>query len=141
VNMTMYDSNGTETTNSTDATSYVYMVTLTRLIDNISTALINIIKISTDATITVDLPSDVQLSATPLSGYFRIKCVDPEGYESYSEDLALDWSSGNWVNEKMHRGCDRFYDTTEVTAGELYTHQNEGKSFLIRFLGLNADPG
>jgi len=122
----MYDSNGTETTNSTEATSYVYMVTLTRLIDDISTSLINIIPISTAATITVDLPSDVQLSATPLSGTFRVKCVDPEGYESYSENLELDWRAGNWVNEKMHRGCDRFFDTTEITAGELYTYQGNG---------------
>ena len=114
--MTMYDSNGTETTNTTNATSYVYMVTLTRLIDDFSTALINKISTTTDATITVDLPSDVQLSAVPLSGYFRIKCIDPEGYESYSENLNKNWMwNPNWVNEQMNKGCDRFYDTTEVT--------------------------
>jgi hypothetical protein len=125
--MTMYDSNGTETTNSTNATSYVYMVTLTRLIDDFSTALINKISTTTDATITVDLPSDVQLSAVPLSGYFRIKCIDPEGYESYSEDLNKNWMwYPDWVNEQMNKGCDRFYDTTEVSKGGLYDYNDNG---------------
>jgi len=111
--MTMYDSNGTETTNATNATSYVYMVTLTRLIDDFSTALVNKIATTTSATITVDLPSDVQLSAVPISGNFRIKCVDSEGYESYSENLYKNWMwSPDWVNEQMNKGCDRFYGTT-----------------------------
>lgn len=123
----MYDSNGTETTNSTNATSYVYMVTLTRLIDDFSTALINKIATTTDATITVDLPSDVQLSAVPISGYFRIKCVDPEGYESYSENLNRNWMwNPVWVNEQMNKGCDRFYDTTEVSKGALYSYKDNG---------------
>jgi hypothetical protein len=34
--MTMYDTNGTETTNATEATSYVYMLTLSRLINDYS---------------------------------------------------------------------------------------------------------
>jgi hypothetical protein len=41
----------------------------------------------------------------------------------------------------MHKGCDRFYDTTEVTKGTLYSYKENGQSFLIRFLGLNEDPG
>ena len=87
----MYDINGTETTNSTNATTYEYFVTLNKLINDMSVSDIRIIKTTTAATIEIDLPTDVQLSATPLSGNFRIKCVDYEGFESYSEELALNW--------------------------------------------------
>jgi len=34
--MTMYDSDGIETTNATEATSYVYMLTLKKLINDYS---------------------------------------------------------------------------------------------------------
>lgn len=99
----MYDFNGTETTNTTNATSYVYMVTLTRLINDYSASGITVVKTTTKATVTFDLPVDVQLSAVPLSGKFRIKCVSPIGSVSYSEDLNLNWDSNpNWVNEKMN---------------------------------------
>jgi hypothetical protein len=99
----MYDFNGTETTNTTNATSYVYMVTLTRLINDYSASGITVVKTTTKATVTFDLPVDVQLSAVPLSGKFRIKCVSPIGSVSYSEDLNLNWHTNpNWVNEKMN---------------------------------------
>jgi len=101
VNLTMYDLNGTETDNSTEAITYEYYVTLKKLINDMSVSDIRVIKTTSKSTIEVDLPVDVQLSAAPLSGYFRIKCIDHEGYESYSENLALSWSA-NWVNEKMH---------------------------------------
>jgi hypothetical protein len=98
VNLTMYDVNGTETDNSTEAITYEYYVTLTRLINDMSVSDIRVIKTTSKSTIEVDLPADVQLSAVPLSGYYRIKCIDHEGYESYSEDLNLGWGQ-NWVNE------------------------------------------
>jgi hypothetical protein len=47
----------------------------------------------------------------------------------------------NWVNELMNQGCDRFYDTTEVTSANKYSYNTDGQSFYIRFLGYNADPG
>jgi hypothetical protein len=80
----MYDVNGTETDNSTEAITYEYYVTLTRLINDMSVSDIKVVKTTSSSTIVVDLPTDVQLSAVPLSGNYRIKCVDHEGYESYS---------------------------------------------------------
>jgi len=44
VNMTMYDVNGTETDNSTEATTYEYYVTLTRLINDMSVSDIKVVK-------------------------------------------------------------------------------------------------
>jgi hypothetical protein len=47
VNMTMYDINGTETTNTTEATTYVYYVILKELINDMSVTSISVVKAST----------------------------------------------------------------------------------------------
>jgi hypothetical protein len=131
----MFDSNGTETTNTTNATSYVYYVTLKKLIDGMSVTSISVVKASTQSTIKVDLPTDVQLSAAPLDGKFRIKCIDHEGYESYSNDIHRNWwrNNLNWVNEQIHQGCDRLFDTTEIQFVNKYSHKQNGAAFFIRF--------
>jgi hypothetical protein len=72
----MYDVNGTETTNATEAVSHVYYVTLKKLINDMSASQITVIKTTTSADIAIDLPTDVQLSAVPLSGYYNIQCTD-----------------------------------------------------------------
>lgn len=59
VNLTMYDVNGTETTNTTNATTYEYYITLTRLINDMSVSDIRVIKTTTKSTIAVDLPTEV----------------------------------------------------------------------------------
>ena len=41
----------------------------------------------------------------------------------------------------MNNGCDRLYDLTEITSGNDYEYAENGRSWLIRFIGLNADPG
>jgi hypothetical protein len=130
----MYDVNGTETDNSTEAITYEYYVTLTRLINDMTVSDIKVVKTTSKSTIVVDLPTDVQLSAVPLSGYYRIKCVDHENFTSYSQDLNLNWRHNpNWVNEQMQKGCDRFYDATEVHRAYTYNYKVNGQSFLIRF--------
>lgn len=55
----MYDVNGTETDNSTEATTYEYYIALTRLINDMTVSDIKIIKTTTASTIVVDLPVDV----------------------------------------------------------------------------------
>lgn len=55
----MYDVNGTETTNATNATTYEYYITLTRLINDMSVSDIRVIKTTTKSTIAVDLPTEV----------------------------------------------------------------------------------
>lgn len=59
VNLTMYDSNDTVTTNSTNATTYQYYITLRRLINDMSVSDIRIIKTTTKSSIAIDLPVDV----------------------------------------------------------------------------------
>lgn len=135
VNMTMYDSNGTITTNATNATSHVYYVTLKKLINGMSVSGISVVKQSTQSKITVDLPTDVQLSAEPLGGKIRIKCVDHEGYESFSSDIHKNWWgwNPNWINEQIHRGCDRIFDATETHYVSKYASRNNGGAMFIRF--------
>jgi hypothetical protein len=70
VNMTMYLANGTNTTNVTEAETYVYNIIVRKLIADSSVANI----ISTSPKATVELPSAVQLSSKPLSGKFMITC-------------------------------------------------------------------
>jgi hypothetical protein len=59
VNLTMYDLNGTETDNSTEAITYEYYVTLKKLINDMSVSDIRVIKTTSKSTIEVDLPVDV----------------------------------------------------------------------------------
>lgn len=70
----MFDVNGTNTTNVTLATSYVYHVVTRKLISTVSVSKVLVAAQQTQATVSVELPSDVQLSSAPLSGKFRITC-------------------------------------------------------------------
>jgi hypothetical protein len=38
-------------------------------------------------------------------------------------------------------GCDRLYDLIQVTEAYGYSYNNMGRAFLIRFVGINAQPG
>jgi hypothetical protein len=140
VNLTWYDVNGTETKNQTEAVQSVYYIQVRKLIQGSTASAITVVKTTTKATITVDLPSAVQLSGPPLSGFYRIKCVSPDGKESYSWDIGYEYND-NWVNNQMNNGCDRIYDLTEITPGNDFEYPENGRSWLIRFIGLNADPG
>jgi hypothetical protein len=37
------------------------------------------------------------------------------------------------LTKKMHQGCDRFYDMTEMHEAYSYTYDVNGQSFMIRF--------
>jgi len=132
--------NGTETTNQTEAVQSVYYIQVRKLINGQSASNILVIKTSTQATITVDLPTVVGLSAPPLTGKYRIKCVAADGTESFSHDMSITTSS-NWVNNQISNGCDRLYDLTEVEYGNDFAYAQNGRSWILRFIGLNEDPG
>ena len=85
----------------------------------------------------MDLPAIVQASAPPLTGYYRVKCIDPEGYESYSDDLSLG-NNAIHVKNAINNGCDKLYDLVDVFDTVDYGYHDMGKAFLIRFIGLNA---
>ena len=139
-NRTWYDETGAETEDESLAVQSVYYITVRKLISGPSVSNILVIKTSTTATITVDLPQVVGLSATPLSGSYRIKCVAADGTESYSLDIGIGYGE-NWANNNMHNGCDRIYDLTEMYNGNDFDYLENGRSFILRFIGLNEDPG
>ena len=73
VNMTQYDADGNVTTNDTAEAFRLYYIVLDRMIWIPSASKIQVIKVNTAADIQVTLPEDLQLSATPLGGYYKIK--------------------------------------------------------------------
>ena len=93
----MFMANGTNTTNVTEAASYVYHIKMLKFISGSSVANIMVSK-QTSATITVDQPSDVQLSSPPLTGKFRITCPI-EGNDIAIEPIATDDIK---LSESMH---------------------------------------
>lgn len=72
----MYLANGTETTVKADAVQAVYYITVNKMISSDSASSITVVKSTTNADITVDLPKDVQQSGAPLDGNIRIKCIN-----------------------------------------------------------------
>lgn len=118
----------------------MYYIQVKKLIHGQSASNILVIKTTTTATITVDLPSAVGLSAPPISGNYRIKCVAADGTESYSHDATFS-TSNNWLNNQISNGCDRLYDLTEIEYGNDFAYAENGRSWILRFIGLNEDPG
>ena len=116
VNMTMFMANGTNTTNSTEATSYVYHIKMLKFIDGASVTNIMVSK-QTKATIVVEQPIDVQLSSPPLSGKFRITCPI-EGNDIAIEPIATDdiklSESVNDIKYALFRKCAGLYDRIDV---------------------------
>lgn len=113
VNLTQYDADGNVTTNSSLEASRVYHIVLQNVIGQKSATKIQVIKVSTSSDIQVELPENIQLSDTPLSQYYRVKCIDHEGYESLSNRLYP--GQGEWaIQNAIMAGCDRFYDTLQV---------------------------
>lgn len=144
----MYDVNGTETTNSTNATTIEYYVVLTKLINDMSVTSITVVKTSTSADVNITLPVDLQLSAKPLSGHFRVKCVDSNGVTMESADLTMNYRNmENWFAEQISRTCKLengyapFFDVLEAQYARDFTYRHNGFGFNLRFLGMNTDPG
>jgi hypothetical protein len=130
--MTMYDASDAEVTVMADAVKVVYEVSARKLINGPSTSMILVAKTSTNASISVETPSQVQLSSPPLSGSFKIKCVDKNGIESFSQEIPFhQWS--NWVNQKTMEGCDGLYDKIEILESYENAYKENGLGFFIRF--------
>jgi hypothetical protein len=109
----MFDANDVLTEDAALSVKNVYTVECRRLISRQSAANILVAKKTTDSTISVELPNVVQLSSTPLTGSFKIKCIDSEGYESFGEEREYQHNA-NWDAQSTFQGCDQFYDRFEM---------------------------
>lgn len=133
----MYDVNGTETTNETLVVTNEYFVTLTRLIDGQTTTQISTLSAGSQANVNVTLPADLQLSAAPLSGKFKIKCVSPEGFVSYTNSINAGYTDMFWLGEAIHTQCDMMgvVDSVIVSNPGGYPYWQNGFNYRIYFRG------
>lgn len=136
----MYDVNGTETESKSDATKFVYNVTTKKLIEGSSLNTVYVSKTTTKSTIKVEMPTEVQTSQTPLSGKFRVKCIDKDGFESYSEAIGYNWGYVTFGLRIMNN-CTGLYDRIETWDNYTYSYKENGRGNYIHFKGINEDPG
>jgi len=107
---TIYDVNGTVVDEeSEDVYMYSYNITLTKMINGVTTTTILAVPQTTTSTITIGLPSDVVTSNLPLSGGFKIKCVNADGVESFTEEMNYN-KNIKWVEKAIDDGCPEFRD-------------------------------
>jgi hypothetical protein len=138
----MYNSTGNVTTNATESVKNIYNITMKKLIKGESTNKIYVAKTTTKSTISVEYPPDVQTSTAPLSGNFKIKCVDELGFESTS--LSIAYNAGvSTIQSRIQEGCAKLYDKITVTNADMSTlaYYENGRNLTISFTGLAADPG
>lgn len=76
VDKKIYDANGNEITDNNAAHKYVYTIKVIKMLPGLSTSSITWAKLLSTATAKIELPTDVQVSGTPMSGKFKVKCVD-----------------------------------------------------------------
>jgi len=84
VELTMYDASNATTTNQTDSVRNVYDIKMQKLVASGSTSKIYVAKTTTKSTVSVQYPSEIQLSTAPITGKFKVKCIDENAFESTS---------------------------------------------------------
>mmetsp|Transcript_41642 Transcript_41642/g.63589 ORF Transcript_41642/g.63589 Transcript_41642/m.63589 type:complete len:360 (+) Transcript_41642:870-1949(+) len=137
--ITRYDVNDTEIDNFTNATKVVIDIKCLKLSTTKRVGTVTVIK-STTGQVQIALPDAVQLSSPPLSGKYKVKCIASDGTESISDSIAYN-SGSNWVNEIVMRSCSKLYDKLEMYEANDYRYTKNGRSYFVRFIGLNDDPG
>jgi hypothetical protein len=87
------------------------------------------------------LPRDYQLSNLPLIGNFLIKCaLDKEGTQwNVSYGLNQTTVHPGLIRDAIIRTCPNYRDNIEVMTASKYVYNDDGRDFLVRFVGLNYD--
>lgn len=86
---------------------YSYNITMQKMIDQESTSTILAVPQTTTSQIDIGLPADVVISNTPLSGAFKIKCVNADGVESFTEEMSYGKGT-KWIEKAIDDGCPEF---------------------------------
>jgi hypothetical protein len=127
-------------TNDADAVKRVYTIKVNRLINGISASNILIAKSSTTSKITAETSTQLgMLSSKPLSGSYKVKCIDSEGFESISRDIPYDYNA-IYAQKVIMESCDRLYDKIELLETNIGYRENMIR-WNVRFVGLNENPG
>lgn len=140
VNKTMYMANSTITTNQTLGTTHIFHITMTKLINGIS-AINTLIAKATSATVVVALPDTVQKSSPPVSGRFRIRCIDGNGFYSDTDDIKYN-ESPRWIQHAVELKCNKMYDKVEIWRDYVKCPYNENCiAFWMSYVGKNEKVG
>ena len=117
-----------------------YTISLDKLITGASTSAIEVVKTTTTSTVVVSLPADVQLSSTPMSGNFKIKCVYPDGSFMFTPEMPISIAMGS-IEEKIRNTCKGMMYRVEVRDLGLFKSPANGMSLRLRFHGVVGDVG
>jgi len=141
VTRTMLDSNGDETEDSDEMVAYLYEIEVEELQESDTVTYATVQTISTAATVTISLASEVQQSDPPLSGSFTVKCFNEDGDEAYTEVLAAGSSRSDITTALEEQETCRLYDKIDIWGCGSYSARTDGYELCIRFVGINADMG
>lgn len=136
----MYDENDLETSSSANASTYVYHIQATKLLEGPVTSKVLVTK-NTKAQITVELSDEVQLSSKPIRGTFRISCPI-EGNDLADDPIATDDIKYNdwWrnVQNALFNKCPDMFDKVEVWDSMEYPFRDNGIGLYVRFANSNG---
>jgi len=91
VTLEMFDASGAATTKRKESVKNVYEIKTLKFINGASIKKMYVAQATTNANMQIEYPADTgRLSTKPITGQFRIKCVDKEGMISYSEVIKWD---------------------------------------------------
>lgn len=138
VTLTSYDSTGAITTKEADIVKSVYVISALRQLPIPSTSQITVKLVTSKSTITVTLPKNFQLSSTPLSGNFRIRCHMPDGTKNDTTDISSK-SNTYSIALAINAACPLYRDKYELTDGPTQAGYEDGRDMMIRFVGYNFD--
>lgn len=93
VKRTMKSATGDVVATELEATKLEYEITLKKLISGTSTNSIKFMPQESKAKVTVEYPETVGKSSPPLSGKYKVKCVDKDGKISMTGDINYDSNS------------------------------------------------
>ena len=104
----MFDSDEKETTDSSKAAKLVYLIEVSKFLNGVSTSSIVYSKLKSTAAVKIELANEVQESSAPLSGHFKVKCIDKSNYASYTRDMA--WNTHlYWIVQIIEQDCAGLY--------------------------------
>lgn len=76
-----------------------------------------------------------------MTGFFKIRCaLDKEGTQ-WNETVGINQTSAGsgTIRDSIIRACPIYRDNIEVIGGSQFVYNDDGRDFLVRFIGLNYD--
>ena len=138
VKRTMKNAAGDVVADILEATKLEYEITLKKLISGTSTNSIKFMPQESKAEVTVEYAETVGKSSPPLSGKYKVKCVDKDGKVSMTGDIPFD-SNSLYVSERIMKECTGLLEKLEPL--DPVDVPADGVKVRFRFKGLSEDPG